>query len=138
MRMIVSRTISHVCDVMPRANTVNAMTLSRAYGRLASQYQMPMRRFLSTEEVPERDHTHFKVSAHKHPLETKKKFADQAAADAEEMKAADHTGRQQNHIWSNEELDEAMTTLYRHQPKTFSDHLMNKLVSPFSCHLPRD
>jgi hypothetical protein len=46
----------------------------------------------------------------------------------DERAQGDHTGRQQNHIWTKEELDTAMTTLYRHQPKTFSDHLMNKLM----------
>jgi hypothetical protein len=82
---------------------------------------------------PERDYTHFKISAHKHPLDggaKKLKWVEKMAAEAaEEMKAADHTGRQQNHIWSKEELEEAMSTLYRHQPKTWSDHVMNKLVS---------
>ena len=85
------------------------------------------------KDSPERDYTHFKISAHKHPLDvgTKKlSWVDKMAAEAaEEMNAADHTGRQQNHIWSKEELEEAMCTLYRHEPKTWSDHIMNKLVS---------
>jgi len=42
--------------------------------------------------------------------------------------AADHFGRQQNHLWSREEVDGLLTKLYRHQPQRFSDHLMNKLV----------
>ncbi len=93
-------------------------------------------RYLSTSpdsaDSAERDYTHFKISSHKHPLEVKKisSWVDKMTAEAaEEMKAADHTGRQQNHIWSKEELEEAMSTLYRHQPKSFSDHVMNKLVS---------
>lgn len=44
------------------------------------------------------------------------------------MVAGDHTGRQQNHIWTKEEIDEALNTLYRHKPKTFSDYAMNYLV----------
>lgn len=42
--------------------------------------------------------------------------------------AGDHTGRQQNHIWSKEEIDEALNTLYRHKPETISDYLMNYTV----------
>lgn len=92
-----------------------------------------MHRYLSTtsEDSAEKDYTHFKISSHKHPLEVKKisSWVDKMTAEAaEEMKAADHTGRQQNHIWSKEELEEAMSTLYRHQPKSFSDHVMNKLM----------
>lgn len=86
----------------------------------------------NSEVDVDRDYTHFKISSHQHPLEVKKisSWVDKMAAEAaEEMKAADHTGRQQNHIWSKEELEEAMSTLYRHQPKTFSDHVMNNLVS---------
>jgi hypothetical protein len=80
------------------------------------------------------DFTHFRVSSHKHPLEMKPKKLDIGwmsqleAQAAEEMKSADHTGRQQNHIWTMEEIKEVMSTLYRHQPQTVSDHIMNKLM----------
>jgi uncharacterized membrane protein YcgQ (UPF0703/DUF1980 family) len=51
--------------------------------------------------------------------------------------AGDHTGRQQNHIWTKEELNEAMTTLYRHKPTTFVDRAVQTVVcmllSPFQC-----
>jgi hypothetical protein len=40
----------------------------------------------------------------------------------------DHTGLQQNHIWTPEELDEKMHTLYRHTPKTWSDRIVNSVV----------
>ncbi len=43
-------------------------------------------------------------------------------------KAADHTGRQQNHIWNKEEINHRFDSLYRHEPKTISDKLMNFLV----------
>ena len=62
------------------------------------------------------NHIHFKVSGRVHPLIATKD------------RLGDHTGRQQNHIWSREELDEKMATLYRHVPKTISDHIMNKFV----------
>ena len=37
----------------------------------------------------------------------------------------------QNHIWTKAELDDALNTLYRHKPQTFSDYLMNYFVSIF-------
>jgi len=67
--------------------------------------------------------THFKPNLHvNHPLSPKKGTAEY------ENLLGDHTGRQQNHIWSREELHEKMTTLYRHVPQKFSDHVMNKLM----------
>ncbi len=44
-------------------------------------------------------------------------------------KAADHLGRQQNHIWDREEINERLTTLYQHKPQTLSDKFMNGFVS---------
>lgn len=43
----------------------------------------------------------------------------------------DHTGLLQNHIWREEELQEKLSTLYHHKPKTFVDHLMQKTVRSF-------
>ena len=68
------------------------------------------------------DAVHFRSSAGTHPLIAKKS---QEMCDIEE---GDHTGRQQNHIWNQEELNEKMSTLYHHQPKTVSDHVMNTLM----------
>eukprot|EP00607_Mallomonas_marina_P010739 CAMPEP_0182421786 /NCGR_PEP_ID=MMETSP1167-20130531/7277_1 /TAXON_ID=2988 /ORGANISM="Mallomonas Sp, Strain CCMP3275" /LENGTH=270 /DNA_ID=CAMNT_0024599263 /DNA_START=265 /DNA_END=1077 /DNA_ORIENTATION=- len=45
-----------------------------------------------------------------------------------EFAASDHLGRQQNHIWTKEEIDDKLNNLYRHQPQTFSDHVMNNLM----------
>ena len=70
-------------------------------------------------------HQHFRVTSHQHPL----KPALVVGSSAEEKSAGDHTGIQQNHIWSSEELNEAMSTLYRHQPKTIADKIVNKAVS---------
>lgn len=44
-------------------------------------------------------------------------------------KAGDHSGRQQNHIWSAEEIDDELKSLYRHKPVTMSDKFMNLVVS---------
>lgn len=70
-----------------------------------------------------RSHVHFKQSMRPHPLKpTAQEY------DEDDLLQGDHTGRQQNHIWTKEELDHAMSTLYRHQPKTLSDHIMNKTM----------
>lgn len=42
----------------------------------------------------------------------------------------DHLGRQQNHIWSKEEIQEKLSGKYRHEPKTVTDKIMNYTVSP--------
>lgn len=44
-------------------------------------------------------------------------------------KSGDHVGRQQNHIWSAEEIDSELKSLYRHKPVTISDKFMNFVVS---------
>jgi hypothetical protein len=66
--------------------------------------------------------SHFKQNLHiRHPLSPK-------GSNEYTKELADHAGRQQNHIWSREELHEKMATLYRHIPQKFSDHVMNKLM----------
>eukprot|EP01041_Mallomonas_annulata_P011015 gene11015-23011_t len=40
----------------------------------------------------------------------------------------DHMGRQQNHIWSKNEVEERLNNLYRYEPVTYSDHAMNRLM----------
>jgi len=42
----------------------------------------------------------------------------------DEKVAGDHSGRQQNHIWTKEEIVEAMNGLYRHKPAAISDYMM--------------
>jgi hypothetical protein len=39
-----------------------------------------------------------------------------------------HLGRQQNHIWTKDEINDRLQNLYRHQPQSITDHIMNKLV----------
>jgi hypothetical protein len=87
------------------------------------------KRFLSNEDTREgnRSHVHFKLSPKGKALSPS--VLPTADEDQCELASGDHTGRQQNHIWTKEELDEALTTLYRHKPQTISDHLMNKFVS---------
>jgi hypothetical protein len=67
------------------------------------------------------DHVHFRRSPTPHPLNAK-------PSPVVDMDSGDHTGRQQNHIWTPTELQEKMSDLHRHQPVTFSDHVMNKLM----------
>jgi hypothetical protein len=47
----------------------------------------------------------------------------------------DHSGRQQNHIWSKDEIDEQLKTLYRHQPVTFGDKIVQNVVSTLHLHI---
>jgi hypothetical protein len=42
--------------------------------------------------------------------------------------AGDHSGRQQNHIWSKDEIDEQLKNLYRHRPATFGDKVVQSVV----------
>ena len=84
------------------------------------------------EKLPLQVNTHFKGNGRQHPLKISTSLN---SNDADEIAAGDHTGRQQNHIWTKEELDVAMSTLYRHKPVRLSDHIMNKLVRvKNSCH----
>ena len=64
---------------------------------------------------------HFKLSSTPHPLLEKDS----------QLRLGDHTGLQQNHIWSQEELNEKMSTLYRHNPVTITDRVVNTLVGYF-------
>ena len=40
----------------------------------------------------------------------------------------DHSGLQQNHIWTEAELQDKMANLYHHQPKTVTDHVVHNLM----------
>jgi hypothetical protein len=67
---------------------------------------------------------HFKASMTKHPLGIVKNpflFNSQNAQ-------GDHLGLQQNHIWTEGEINERMSVLYHHTPKCLSDHLMHKFM----------
>ena len=87
---------------------------------------LPMLRFCATgasgKDVPQDMHNHFRISLEKHPLVPKKGTVEY------DKFIGDHVGRMQNHIWSPEEIEEKKATLYRHKPKTISDHVMNKLM----------
>jgi hypothetical protein len=66
---------------------------------------------------------HFRVTNVPHPL--KNKPSDQYS----EADLANKFGRQQNHIWSLEELKEATTVVYHHKPKTISDYVMRTIMN---------
>ena len=71
-----------------------------------------------------RSHIHFKLTPTPHPLGAAKNIYE-----VDDMVAGDHTGRQQNHIWSKAELQEKMSTLYRHKPQTIADRITHTVVS---------
>ena len=86
-----------------------------------TRYEWKLIRCFSLKGGAVDETTHFRITNTRHPLLIKKKtYTD--------MQIGDHSGRQQNHIWSKEEIAEKMSTLYRHIPQTFSDHVMNKLM----------
>lgn len=75
------------------------------------------------DDFDAKTHVHFRASPRPHPLNAK--------PDAEKYyqeSLGDHTGRQQNYIWTLEELDDRMKNLYRHKPQTFSDKVVNKFM----------
>jgi hypothetical protein len=66
---------------------------------------------------------HFKASNKGHPLIKKNEYLER------EREMSDKLGRQQNHIWSKEELDSALATYNdKHQPVSFSDKLMHGIM----------
>jgi hypothetical protein len=79
---------------------------------------------MKRDDLDGQTHVHFRVSPRPHPLNAKVINE----PDVNDQHFGDHLGRQQNHIWSAKELEEKMSTLYRHDPKTISDHFMNKLM----------
>ena len=66
---------------------------------------------------------HFRVSNIPHPL--KAKPTDQLT----EEELANKFGRQQNHIWTQEELKEKMSVVYHHKPQSISDHFMRSIMT---------
>lgn len=70
-------------------------------------------------------HVHFRASTRPHPLPAIKPKEPRGKP---LMSLGDHTGLQQNHIWTPEELEQKMSTLYHYKPKTFTDKVMNKLM----------
>ena len=64
---------------------------------------------------------HFRASNRAHPL-----FPEGYVTSKERL--GDHTGKQQNHIWSETEIHEKMSTLYTHKPATWGDRAVKSLV----------
>lgn len=73
--------------------------------------------------------SHFRLQPHAHPLNVKPERLSKAAYEASEDVHADKLGRQQNHIWSREELAEKLDTHNDvHKPVDVSDHVMHALM----------
>ena len=66
---------------------------------------------------------HFRATNVPHPLNAK------PSQQLSEAELADKFGRQQNHIWTLQELNERTTTVYRHSPQTVSDHIMKTIMT---------
>jgi len=72
---------------------------------------------------------HFRLSPHAHPLNAKPERLTKAAYETSEGDVSNKMGRQQNHIWSREELQDKLET-YKdvHTPVEFSDHVMHAIM----------
>lgn len=82
--------------------------------------------FPATETDYEHQETpvHFKASMTRHPLGIPKA----PLLFKSENVLGDHLGLQQNHIWTEAEINEKMSTLYHHKPDSLADHLMHKFM----------
>jgi hypothetical protein len=120
-------TTAPITITLTRPAAITLFHQTRTIGSLT-----PSQRFLSSSPSDEnpregnRSHVHFKLSPKGKALSPSTLPTDE---DQCELTSGDHTGRQQNHIWTKEEIDEALHTLYRHKPQTFSDYFMNGFVS---------
>jgi len=112
---------------------ITPIVASKATGRV----QLALRLFSASESTVRegnRSHVHFKLTPKPHPLhpgpktDIGKPVAAAMAYEHDDYVQGDHTGRQQNHIWTKDELQEKMSTLYRHKPKTFGDKVVNTVM----------
>jgi hypothetical protein len=75
------------------------------------------------------EHTHFRASGIPHPLHAKPKaYFDSLSKETVDAKMGDHTGRQQNHIWTTAEIDFIRKNMYRHKPTTAIDKGVNAVM----------
>mmetsp|Transcript_19110 Transcript_19110/g.37730 ORF Transcript_19110/g.37730 Transcript_19110/m.37730 type:complete len:344 (-) Transcript_19110:265-1296(-) len=77
------------------------------------------------------DHVHFRASGIPHPFNAKpQSLKEQKEMDPEQYDRdlADHTGRQQNHIWTKEEVDHVRANIHKHKPVTMMDKVMNQIM----------
>ena len=94
----------------------SSLVLRSSRNLLPSTLRLP----LSTGALRSLSTQHFKASNTVHPLLPQKQYL------AMEREMADKTGRQQNHIWSKDELDSALATFSdKHVPETLSDKVMH-------------
>lgn len=54
--------------------------------------------------------------------------------ETQDLEAGDHLGRQQNHIWTREEIKYHLENQPHHKPKTVADYLARRLVSAYSSY----
>ena len=110
---------------LARSSQVMSMAQKSLFGRTQQgMARHNLARFLgsNTDLKPEQvTAVHFRRSSTPHPL--------QGSNDAKyDQDMGNHTGRQQNHIWTDEELTEKMSKLYHHVPKNMGDHAVHKLM----------
>ena len=119
--------MAYVFKNLARSTQVMSIAQKALLGRTQQgMYRHNLARFLgsNTDLKPEQvTAVHFRRSSAPHPLlgsvDAKKQYDEDLG---------NHTGRQQNHIWTDEELTEKMSKLYHHVPKNLGDHAVHKLM----------
>jgi ABC-type Zn2+ transport system substrate-binding protein/surface adhesin len=61
--------------------------------------------------------------------EKRKRYGHTDHSESNKREDTDHFGYLQNHIWTKEEINGELKSLYRHTPVTMSDKFMNAVVS---------
>ena len=102
-----------------------SLPLGRAGTRILQRYAPKLTRALTTGSTEEDTvyPPHFRATGLEHPFKTKEAYIER------ERIMADKFGRQQNHIWSEPELQQALATAHdKHTPQTITDHLMYSIM----------
>lgn len=107
-------------------STVRMLMLKMNSFRFAKRVLSAFPKHRGYETSSETIHKHFRVSSIPHALNGKpKKFFNDLKPSEYDEALGDHTGRQQNHIYSLEEIKEVRANLWKHTPTNIRDKTMN-------------
>lgn len=131
--IVLSKRVPTQIDMLKRIQLKNYSVLNSKLSAKKNCLVQPLTvRWINTDDEPitsmvgKPGNVHFRITNVAHPLKAKENL--DKSAEFYQKTLGDHSGRQQNHIWTEEELNEKLGTLYHHQPKTIADHVMHKLV----------
>jgi len=104
----------------------------RSTGAAAARSRLiaPRWRSMSVNSVDEGIRAeHFRLSSRNHPLNGKSPAMTTAEYEKREREISDRVGRQQNKIWSPDELEAKLQTFNDvHVPETYSDRIMHTIM----------